>query len=113
MLVFYPLEWISLFSSPAAPLLRLNASIVRAASLWSVRAWGVYTALAVWLLMDELNDLKKKEMRAGHAGTVAGEETRKAVHKRRNAIWYQLVANVTRLPVIVHWWVIMCRTWMA
>ncbi|KAJ7198836.1 hypothetical protein GGX14DRAFT_373836 [Mycena pura] len=97
MVVFYPLEYISFFSAPfSGPLLRISPAASMKAQLWSVRAWGVFVALKVVELCNEWMGLLKRE----------GEENEdelKAIKKRKSAIVYQLVANISRLPVILHW----------
>lgn len=102
MLVFYPLEYISFFSSPIAPLLRTVSPANSAkAQLWSVRAWGVYTALQVIILRNEWNAIIQQEQNAADADK--GPQDKAAIEKRKTAIIYGLVANVSRLPVILHW----------
>jgi len=99
MMLFYPLDYISFFSSPVAPLLR-NASPTTSAKagLWSVRAWGVYVGAQVALLINEWKELSAKES--------TGEEDVKTVWKKKKDVVYHLVANVSRLPVILHWSII-------
>jgi hypothetical protein len=96
MIVFYPLEYISFFSAPFAPLLRISPVTQMKAQLWSVRSWGVYVALKIVELFHEWKALVRKE-REGTADALA------AIKKRKRAIVYQLVANISRLPVIMHW----------
>lgn len=105
MLVFYPLEYISFFSTPSlAPILPITPQQSLRASLWSVRAWGVYVLLQIALLVGELKEIVHKL--ATGAVDAEGEHGRLAAVKRRRAIMYQLVANVSRLPVILHWCVV-------
>ncbi|KAJ7083636.1 hypothetical protein B0H15DRAFT_911624 [Mycena belliarum] len=119
MLAFYPLEYAAFFSAPfAGPLLRLSAPAALRAQLWSVRAWGVYVALKVAELGHEWGGLvaKEREMErvlaakgegeGGGGQEGEGEGEGKAVRRRKYAIAYQLAANVSRLPVIVHWSVV-------
>jgi hypothetical protein len=96
MLVFYPLEYISFFSAPFAPLLRISPAASMKAQLWSVRSWGLYVALKVAELCNEWSGLVEKER-------AASEDAMKAIKKRKRAILYQLTANISRLPVIMHW----------
>lgn len=99
MLVFYPLEYISFFSSPLAPLMHgISNAMSLKAQLWSIRAWGSYVAFQIALLLSEWRELLGKEQALDH--DVAGDE---AIKKRKEAIVYQLVANISRLPVILHW----------
>jgi hypothetical protein len=99
MIVFYPLEYISFFSAPfGGPLLRISPDAAMAAQLWSVRSWGVYVALKIVELWHEWTSLIQKE-------SDATEDAHKAIQKRKRAVVYQLVANISRLPVIMHWWV--------
>lgn len=98
MLVFYPLEYISFLSSPAVPLLRgISPQASFKAGLWSVRAWGAYVGLHITLLMAEWKEIAQKER------STEIDVDAVAIHKRKQAIVYQLVANVSRLPVILHW----------
>ncbi|KAJ7712906.1 hypothetical protein DFH07DRAFT_763346 [Mycena maculata] len=99
MLVFYPLEYISFFSAPFAPILRISPAASMKAQLWSVRSWGFYVALKIVELCSEWTGLVKKERDAT-------EDSLKMVKKRKRAILFQLVANVSRLPVIMHWSVV-------
>ncbi|KAJ7698863.1 hypothetical protein B0H16DRAFT_1749519 [Mycena metata] len=112
MLVFYPLEYISFFSAPfSGPLLRISPAAQIQASLWSVRAWGVWVALKVVELVAEWNGLlhRQREARINYAedsDTLTMEHTLKMIEKRKKAIKYQLFANISRLPVITHWSVV-------
>ncbi|KAJ7139082.1 hypothetical protein C8R44DRAFT_693546 [Mycena epipterygia] len=99
MIVFYPLEYISFFSAPFAPLLRISPVASMRAQLWSVRSWGIYVVLKVLELCNEWNGLDEKER-------AATEDTLKAIKKRKRALLYQLTANISRLPVIMHWSVV-------
>ena len=103
MLVFYPLEYVSFFTSPWAPLLtgRINKTLELKAGLWSVRAWGVYTFLMVGLLAGEWVELGRQE--AELKEDVKGEGLK--IAKRKKHLVYQFIANMTRLPVILHWYV--------
>lgn len=103
MLIFYPLEYISFFSSPLAPVLKgVSPNDSLKASIWSVRAWGTYVVLQVALLIGEWRELVKTG-RALSRGESDADPM--AVRKRKQAIAYQMVANVSRLPVILHWYV--------
>ncbi|KAK7052407.1 hypothetical protein R3P38DRAFT_3306140 [Favolaschia claudopus] len=76
MLVFYPLEYISFFSAPfGGPILRISPI---------VELYYEWTGLI-------------------HKESEATEDTLKAIKKRKQAILYQLFANVSRFPVILHW----------
>lgn len=105
MLVFYPLEYISIFTSPFAPVLHgVSPLAAMKAQLWSVRAWGAYVALQVLLLSNEWKELGRKEQTLKKTPVdAAGSGDVATIKKRREAIVYQLVANLSRLPVIVHW----------
>ena len=112
MLVYYPLEYISFFTSPWAPLLtgRINKKLEMGAGLWSVRAWGVYTLLMVGLLGGEWVELGRKETKLENGGETEEkdqeeEEELSKIKKRKKHIVYQFVANLSRLPVILHWYV--------
>ncbi|KAJ6551663.1 hypothetical protein B0H19DRAFT_1158505 [Mycena capillaripes] len=98
MIVFYPLEYISFFSAPFAPLLRISPATSMKAQLWSVRSWGVYVALKVVELCSEWIGLVRKEREAS--------EDALKIKRRKRAIAYQLVSNISRLPVIINWSVI-------
>jgi hypothetical protein len=100
MLIFYPLDYVSFFSSPLAPLLHgLGPTISRKAQLWSIRAWGAYVGLQIMSLVNEWRAQVSK-------GVKDSDDDWVAVRKRKQAIACQLVANVSRLPVILHWSVI-------
>ncbi|KAJ7675496.1 hypothetical protein B0H17DRAFT_1080939 [Mycena rosella] len=99
MIAFYPLEYISFFSASFAPLLRISPVASMKAQLWSVRAWGIYVALKVAELCNEWCGLVETER-------TATEDALKAIKKRKRAILYQLAANISRLPVIMHWSVV-------
>ncbi|KAJ6475727.1 hypothetical protein C8R47DRAFT_985958 [Mycena vitilis] len=99
MMAFYPLEYISFFSAPFAPLLRISPAAQMRAQLWSVRSWGIFVVLKIAELCTEWMSLARKERGAT-------EDSLKAIQKRKSAIRYQLVSNVSRLPVIMHWSVI-------
>lgn len=97
MLAFYPLEYLSFLSSPFAPVLPISPSLSGKAQLWSVRAWGVFVALQIMLLRNEFVGLDRQV--EGDKGKSDAEKTR----KRKEIIKYQLAANISRLPVIIHW----------
>lgn len=102
MLVFYPLEYVSFLSSPFAPLIPTSVvppSLSGKAQLWSVRAWGVFVALQIMLLRNELAGILRNEATNHEKEAVDLEKGR----KRKELIKYQLVANISRLPVIIHW----------
>lgn len=106
MLIFYPLEYISFFTSPFAPLLPpsvVSPGTGMKAGLWSVRSWGVYTALQVLLLRNEWVELDTKQMRLEGSLEGGKQDELAVVKKRKEHIKYQLVANIARLPVILHW----------
>jgi hypothetical protein len=120
MLIFYPLEFVSFFSAPFAPVLAprwITPKQGGQAALWSIRAWLVYVLAQVGLLIRERNAIRKQEQAeievkvAGSKGELemaTPEEKAIRVSKERTArrkaqVAYQLVANVSRLPVIIHW----------
>ena len=107
MLVFYPLEYISFFSSPLAPVLHgVSPSTSVKAQIWSIRAWGAYVGLHILQLRNEWNDLVRKEcIPKGGVEGVKGSRDEDTIKKRKQAIIYQLVADISRLPVILHWYV--------
>jgi len=101
MLAFYPLDYLSFFSSPPAPLLRgVSATTSRKAQLWSVRAWGIFVGLQIACLMADWRDQTSKSIKEGEDGDYA------AIKTRKRTIVYQLLANVSRLPVILNWSVV-------
>jgi hypothetical protein len=108
MLVFYPLEYISIFTSPFAPILHSISPLASMkAQLWSIRAWGAYVVLQTFLLSDEWKELRRKEqISEKRVGNVTGNGDMAIIKKRKEAIIYQLVANLARMPVIFHWCVI-------
>lgn len=101
ILLFYPLEYISFFSSPLAPVLHgVSPSMSQRAQIWSIRAWGAYVFLQILLLGEEWNELVRKE----NILTTDIDDVRDGgIKKRKQAIIYQLLANISRLPVIIHW----------
>lgn len=126
MLVFYPLEFASFFSAPWAPILAprwITFEQGGKAALWSIRAWLVYVLAQVALLIRERRAIARREaveveMKVVGASvnedsdvekTAEEEEalrvSKEKTNKRKEQILYQLVANVSRLPVIVHWYV--------
>jgi len=105
MLIFYPLEYISFFSSPLAPVLYgVSASKSLRAQIWSIRTWGAYVVLQIVLLGQEWKELVRKE-RSPTTG-IADVKDNNSIRKRKRAITYQLLANIFRLPVILHWSVV-------
>jgi len=101
MMLFYPLDCVSFFSSSFAPVLHaVSPAVSRRAQLWSVRAWGVYVGLQIAQLVSEWRELQPKGDKAG------GDEEDSTVRKRRQDVVCQLVANVSRFPVILHWSVV-------
>lgn len=121
MLIFYPLEFVSFFSAPFAPVLAprwITPKQGGQAALWSIRAWLVYVLAQVGLLIRERDAIRKQEQAeievkvVGSKGELemAAAEEQEAVRaskertaRRKTQIAYQLVANVSRLPVIMHW----------
>jgi len=100
MLVYYPLEYVSFFSSPFAPLLSgVSPAMSGKAQLWSIRAWGVYVGLQILLLRHEWKSIARKE----YGTTSAKDQDKAALKKRKFAIACSLAANISRLPVILHW----------
>jgi len=118
MVVYYPLEYIAFFSSPFAPIIpsRIVSPTQSAkVQMWSIRAWGIYVVLQVWICANQLGELSWKETASrkaldGKSGALEkGEEKEKArsdlemVLKKKKQVWLQLIANASRLPVILHW----------
>jgi hypothetical protein len=106
MLVFYPLEYISFFSSPLAPVLHgISPSKSLRAQIWSIRAWGAYVFIQIVLLGQEWKELVRKEriLTTCVADVRDKSDGAGSIRKRKRAIIYQLVANISRLPVIIHW----------
>lgn len=113
MLVFYPLEFISFFTAPWAPVLSrwVTPKQGAKAAIWSVRAWGVYVLAQVLLLLGERTAMREREAEKAKGKGVAEQERdeeamrveEERIRKRKAQIVYQLVANVSRLPVIAHW----------
>ncbi|KAF9505059.1 hypothetical protein BS47DRAFT_579260 [Hydnum rufescens UP504] len=67
MLAFYILETISFFASPAAPLIPRSVLSERGAaraSLWSVRAWGLYTVLQIVHLRNDWKEAQEETARS-------------------------------------------------
>jgi len=60
-----------------------------------VRAWGTYVAVQVALLVQEWKELSAKGW--------SSDEERRQIKRRKREVVFSLVANVTRLPVILHW----------
>lgn len=118
MLIFYPLEWMSFFSAPFAPVLAprfISHETGGKAALWSIRAWGVFVLAQVALLERERRAIVVKEneeesgklegysVEKSDGDVVADAEAREKRRKRKEQIVYGLIANVSRLPVIAHW----------
>lgn len=121
MLIFYPLEFISFFSAPFAPVLAprwITPKQGGQAALWSIRAWLVYVLAQVGLLLGERETIRKEEAEArakvvgGGKGVVematpeeqeAARASKERMASRKTQIVYQLTANISRLPVIMHW----------
>lgn len=113
MLVFYPLEYVSFLSAPFAPLIRpsvLSPEKAALAGLWSIRAWGVYVVCQVLVARNDYVALLKKEKLL--AKSVLDSEKEKftssaadleAIRKKKTALRCSLIANISRLPVILHW----------
>lgn len=124
MIIYYPLEYVAFFSSPFAPI--IPSRIVSPAQsakvqLWSIRSWGIYVLLQVWICANELGELSWKEgalkkalnEKSKELQNVEGEKEKvegdlEKVWKRRTQVQLQLVANASRLPVILHWSVTSC-----
>ncbi|KAF8327284.1 uncharacterized protein EI90DRAFT_3068567 [Cantharellus anzutake] len=119
MLIYYPLEYLAFFSSPFAPVIPpriISPSQSTKIQMWSIRAWGVYVLLQVWICANELGELSWKEDAFRKALEEKLEELEKVegekgkvksdlekVLKRKKQVRYQLIANASRLPVILHW----------
>lgn len=110
MLAFYVLEAISFFSSPAAPL--LSPTIVTPtrsglAQLWSIRAWGLYTAIQIANLVVQHRVLTKKErLLSLSPEKVSGDgETLQDVKNAKSTTVLGLIENGAFAPLIVHWYV--------
>jgi len=106
MLAFYILESISFFSSPAAPI--LPPSIVTPArsslaQLWSIRAWGLYTAIQLAFLVGQHRALTKEE-RAITTAEKADTDAAKSIKKTKATVMLSLVENAAYAPLIVHWY---------
>jgi len=103
MLIYYPLEYVSFFSSPFAPLLSgVSPQTSAKAQLWSIRAWGVYVALQILLLRHEWRLISRPEYENDSTKDVKVQNNA-ALRKHKFAIVCGLVANISRLPVILHW----------
>ena len=103
MLIYYPLEYVSFFTSPFAPLLPgVSPQTSAKAQLWSIRAWGVYVALQILLLRHEWKLISRPEYEDDSTTDVKAQNNA-ALRKRKLAIVCGLVANISRLPVILHW----------
>jgi len=120
MIVYYPLEYVAFFSSPFAPIIpsRIVSPTQSAkVQMWSIRFWGIYVLLQVWICANELGELSWKESACRKALSEKSKELEKEVEgekekiqsdldkalKRRKQVWLQLIANASRLPVILHW----------
>ena len=109
MLAFYILETVSFFASPAAPLIPRSVLSERGAaraSLWSVRAWGLYTVLQIAHLRNDWKELKKKQrvLEKSAAGEATSEEAF-ALQKKKKSIVTETIVNLAFLPCTVHWYV--------
>jgi len=103
MLIYYPLEYVSFFSSPFAPLLAgVSPSMSAKAQLWSIRAWGVFVALQIVLFGQDWNSIARRDREEDNSADGKGQDIA-TLKKRKSAIVYGLAANISRLPVILHW----------
>lgn len=107
MLAFYALEGVSFFSSPAAPLLSprfITPATSGKAQLWSVRAWGLYTAIQISILLQQHQGLVKRERVASLGGEKGADEAElKEVRKNKAATFLSLIENLAFAPLIIHW----------
>jgi len=102
MIAFYPLDYLSFFSSPLAPLVRgVPRGTSELAGLWSVRAWGTYVAVQIVLLLQQLKDLSAT--RRVNPGTEITREEALAIQNKKRDVVLQLISSIVRLPVILHW----------
>lgn len=106
MLAFYSLESVSFFSSPAAPVLPptlITPSRSAWAQVWSIRAWGVYTAIQLGQLYAQLKGLRRKERMLAKSAEKLSEEEVEKTKKEKRAVVLSLVENAAFAPLIVHW----------
>ncbi|RDB18058.1 hypothetical protein Hypma_000896 [Hypsizygus marmoreus] len=109
MLFYYPLDYLAFFSSPLAPLLPgVSPQTSAKATLWSIRSWGVYVFLQTVQLLGEWKEVAQKELALKKAPEhdANWNVEAAAAGKRKQAVCYQLAANISRLPVILHWSVV-------
>ncbi|CAK5262085.1 unnamed protein product [Mycena citricolor] len=106
MIVFYPLEYISFFSAPFAPVLRISPSLAGKAGLWSVRAWGVYVLLKIVEQLHQWRELSNQQEQISLGDDEKAQAARVVNKQKRYVLAHHLLANVSRLPVILHWSVV-------
>ncbi|KAF8340308.1 uncharacterized protein EI90DRAFT_2966093 [Cantharellus anzutake] len=106
MLAFYTLENLSFFTSASAPVLAkyFSPRVSSKASLWSLRAWAVYTILQLAHLKADWKQLRRKERVLGKSAV--GETTDVdvlALKKQKTAILMSAIENLAFLPLTIHW----------
>ena len=97
MILFFPLDYLSFFTSPLAPLLRAPRGTSELAGLWSVRAWGTYVGMQIALLLHQFKELSAKQQ------VTLDEAEALTIRNKKREVVYQLISSITRMPVILHW----------
>ena len=97
MISFFPLDYLSFFTSPLAPLYKAPRGTSELAGLWSVRAWGTYVAVQIALLLQQFKDLSVKQR------VSLDEAEAVTIRNKKRDVVYQLIACIARFPVILHW----------
>jgi hypothetical protein len=125
MLAYYPLEHIyylntqgiiphsipsplSLFSSNPKHRMKINPGW---AVTWSCRCWALYVALQLLHIAEDRQLLLKRERmlkKAKDFGPAAAAE-KAELRKKWDALYNELVLNLSNLPMALHWFVLFIR----
>ncbi|KAG9103593.1 hypothetical protein FRC07_009962 [Ceratobasidium sp. 392] len=104
MLVYYPLEHAYYLGSQS--IIRISPRTSGRLAIWSCRVWLVYILLQFEHLREDMRlfALETKIAKSARkGGEVSGEDTRRALAKRKAALWNQVLSNVGNFPLAIHW----------
>jgi len=80
--------------------IHLNAGII---SRVSTRLWAVYVFLQLLHLQEDRRLLKAKERALSRSKTVAAQVEKEELRKRWDALWSEVVVNLSYAPLTIHW----------
>lgn len=117
MLGYYPLEHLSYLGSHAiipstipspSTLLSSKKKVVDLnpgrLGIWSCRFWAVYVALHFAHLFEDRKLLKQRHNALRKAkGTGLDREEKLAMRQQWDALWSEVVVNLSYLPLTIHW----------